>query len=86
MCHAVKTMVMMVSLKLFRPELDAFRPCCPMLCPVPPVPCTADFKIDRSSHINKDVPLARSCAEDAAKLCKEANDAVRPASVLACLR
>ncbi|KAF5829594.1 hypothetical protein DUNSADRAFT_15859 [Dunaliella salina] len=46
----------------------------------------ADFKIDRSSHINKDIPLARSCAEDAAKLCKEANDAVQPASVLSCLR
>jgi len=46
----------------------------------------ANFKIDRSSHINKDVVLARACKADVAKLCKDQSDESDPGSVLACLR
>uniref|UniRef100_A0A7R9V0N1 Golgi apparatus protein 1 n=1 Tax=Chlamydomonas euryale TaxID=1486919 RepID=A0A7R9V0N1_9CHLO len=44
------------------------------------------FKIDRSSNINKDVPLARACKDDVAKWCQYANDKNAPGSTLACLR
>ncbi|KAG1672451.1 hypothetical protein FOA52_013237 [Chlamydomonas sp. UWO 241] len=51
--------------------------------------CTEDlaaFKIDRSSNINKDVPLARACKDDVSKWCQYASDTTAPGSVLACLR
>ncbi|GAX77303.1 hypothetical protein CEUSTIGMA_g4749.t1 [Chlamydomonas eustigma] len=43
------------------------------------------FKIDRSSNINKDVPLARACKDDVEKLCKGISDET-PGSILGCLR
>eukprot|EP00798_Chlamydomonas_sp_ICE-L_P019059 gene19059-25662_t len=44
------------------------------------------FRIDRSDNINKDVPLAKACVEDAAKLCPEVSDLSSPGSTLQCLK
>lgn len=46
----------------------------------------ASFKIDRSSNINKDVPLARACKDDVGKFCSAKSDASQPGSVIGCLR
>eukprot|EP00884_Botryococcus_braunii_P009911 jgi/Botrbrau1/18921/Bobra.177_2s0075.1 len=45
----------------------------------------ADFKIDLGSNINKNIPLAEACKDDAAKLCKD-EDATDPGAILPCLR
>eukprot|EP00884_Botryococcus_braunii_P009912 jgi/Botrbrau1/18922/Bobra.177_2s0076.1 len=45
----------------------------------------ADFKIDLGTNINKNLPLAEACKDDAAKLCKD-EDATDPGAILPCLR
>eukprot|EP00798_Chlamydomonas_sp_ICE-L_P012178 gene12178-15298_t len=45
-----------------------------------------DFKIDKSSNINKDIPLATACKDDVAKFCPKVSDDKSPGSVVACLR
>lgn len=46
----------------------------------------SDFRGERSVNINHDVPLARACKDDAAKMCPKASDINSPGSTLACLR
>lgn len=46
----------------------------------------ANYRMERSKHINRDVALARACKDDAEKLCKSAKDSTTPGSVLQCLR
>jgi Golgi apparatus protein 1 len=50
------------------------------------VDAVAEFKIERSNNVNADVPLARACKDDAAKICGGQNDKASPGSVVACLR
>ncbi|KAG2435442.1 hypothetical protein HYH02_011942 [Chlamydomonas schloesseri] len=44
------------------------------------------FKMDRSKMINKDVPLAKACKDDVAKVCKSVSDTSSPGAVLGCLK
>eukprot|EP00798_Chlamydomonas_sp_ICE-L_P015369 gene15369-21453_t len=44
------------------------------------------YKIDRSSNINKNAPLAKACKDNVEKLCGDKNDIDTPGSVLACLK
>jgi len=46
----------------------------------------AEFKADRSTNINKDLPLATACKEDARKLCTSEYVMPEPGAVLTCLR
>lgn len=46
----------------------------------------AEFKADRSTNINKDLPLATACKEDARKLCTPEYVMPEPGAVLTCLR
>jgi Golgi apparatus protein 1 len=46
----------------------------------------AAFKMDRSKMINKDVPLAKACKDDVAKVCKSVSDTSSPGAVLGCLK
>jgi len=46
----------------------------------------AEFKADRSTNINKDLPLATACKEDARKLCTSEYIMPEPGAVLTCLR
>jgi|UniRef100_A0A7S1X9L8 Golgi apparatus protein 1 len=46
----------------------------------------AEFKADRSTNINKDLPLATSCREDVAKFCTKEFLMPEPGAVLTCLR
>ncbi|KAK9838535.1 hypothetical protein WJX81_005974 [Elliptochloris bilobata] len=45
----------------------------------------ASFKIDQGENINKNLPLAAACKDDASKLCAD-QDPNDPVAVLACLR
>jgi len=46
----------------------------------------AEFKADRSTNINKDLPLATSCDMDVARYCTKEYLMPEPGSVLTCLR
>uniref|UniRef100_A0A061QLM5 Golgi apparatus protein 1 n=1 Tax=Tetraselmis sp. GSL018 TaxID=582737 RepID=A0A061QLM5_9CHLO len=46
----------------------------------------AEFKADRSTNINKDLPLATACKDDAKKFCTEEYVMPESGSVLTCLR
>jgi len=45
-----------------------------------------EFKIDRATNINKDIPLALACKDDAEKFCNTSSIYPEPGAVLTCLR